>query len=175
MIVTAEYIESLLKTAPITIYLLILCFASICTILTISLKGFRVGLKTSSIIILLLYSAIVICITVAFRHHYVLGIKYVPFWSYLAIFEGKTQLLAENIMNVVAFMPIGMLLAIGFKHFKWWHAVIVGCFFSVIIEFLQFYFERGQCEIDDVIHNSFGCVLGFCIVGTAYKSIRYFT
>ena len=175
MIVSAEYIESLLKTAPVTIYLLILCLASICTMLAISLKGFRRGVKASSIIILLLYAAIVICITVAFRHHYVLGIKYIPFWSYLAIFEGKTRLLAENIMNVVAFIPIGILLAIGFRKLKWWQAAIVGCVFSVIVEFLQFYFERGQCEIDDVIHNSLGCELGYSIVRTAYKSIRHFS
>lgn len=175
MIVSEEYIESLLKTAPITIYFIILCFASICTMLAISLKGFRRGLKLSSIIFLLSYVAFVFCITVTFRHHHVLGIKYIPFWSYLAIMEGKTQLFSENIMNVVAFMPIGILLAIGFRNLKWWQAATVGCVFSVIIEFLQFYFERGQCEIDDVIHNSLGCVLGYSIVRTAYKFIRHFS
>lgn len=175
MIVSAEYIESLLKTAPITIYLLIFCFASICSILAINFKGFRGGIKTSAIINLILYTAIVICITVACRHHYVLGIKYIPFWSYSAINEGKTHLLAENIMNVVAFIPIGIMLAIGFRKLKWRQVAIVGCVFSVIIEFLQFYFERGQCEIDDVIHNSLGCALGYSIVRTAYIAIRHFS
>ena len=33
-----------------------------------------------------------------------------PLWSYQAIQDGREDLLAENIMNVIVFIPIGMIL-----------------------------------------------------------------
>ena len=38
-----------------------------------------------------------------------------------------------------------------------------GCL-SVVIEFMQLYFKRGSCEVDDIIHNTLGCVIGYFIV-----------
>ena len=109
-----KYIESLINTTPLFIYVVLVCAAFICTIYFINVKGLRDGMKTSSFILLFFYVTIVIGTTVLFRPE---GrereIKYIPFWSYLAISEGKSRLVDENIMNVAAFLPIGLLLAIG--------------------------------------------------------------
>ena len=64
-------------------------------------------------------------------------------------------------MNVVVFIPVGLLLGIAFKQMTWWKALLIGCSISVTIEALQFFFMRGFSELDDVMHNTLGCLIGF--------------
>lgn len=68
-------------------------------------------------------------------------------------------------MNVLAFIPIGLLLG-TFKGMKWWHVLLIGLCFSMLIELLQLILKRGLTEIDDVVHNVVGCMMGYwAIVG----------
>lgn len=46
----------------------------------------------------------------------------------------------------------------------WWKALLVSCGISVTIESLQFFFMRGFSEVDDVMHNTLGCLIGWCMV-----------
>ncbi len=46
----------------------------------------------------------------------------------------------------------------------WWKALLVSCGISVTIEALQFLFMRGFSEVDDVMHNTLGCILGYMLV-----------
>ncbi len=80
------------------------------------------------------------------------------FWSY-----SNSELLVENLMNVLIFIPVGLLIGMGFSKWSWWKAISLGCLCSISIEALQFAFKRGFCELDDVIHNTLGCVIGFGI------------
>ena len=41
---------------------------------------------------------------------------------------------------------------------------LMGCGISVTIEALQFFFMRGFSEVDDVMHNTIGCILGYILV-----------
>jgi len=91
-----------------------------------------------------------------------------PFWSYKVIETGRAELLTENIMNVVVFVPVGFLLAIGIPRLKMWKALLTGVFLSALIEILQFANKRGFSELDDVMHNTFGCVVGYAL----YKSAQ---
>lgn len=88
-----------------------------------------------------------------------------PFWSYQAIREGRDDILVQVIMNVLAFIPIGLLLG-TFKGMKWWHVLLIALCFSMLIELLQLVLKRGLTEIDDVVHNVVGCMVGYwAIVG----------
>ena len=82
-----------------------------------------------------------------------------PFWSY-----SRPELMVENIMNVIAFILVGLLLSIAFKKMTWWKALLIGCGISVTIEALQLFFKRGFSEVDDVMHNTVGCLLGWFMV-----------
>ncbi len=70
-------------------------------------------------------------------------------------------------MNVVVFMPVGILLGFMFQvscfKMTWWKALLIGLCISVTIETLQFYFMKGFSELDDVMHNTLGCVVGYMI------------
>ena len=67
-------------------------------------------------------------------------------------------------MNVVVFVPVGLLLGIAFKQMTWWKTLLIGCSISITIEALQFWFMKGYSEMDDVMHNTLGCIVGFMIV-----------
>lgn len=67
-------------------------------------------------------------------------------------------------MNVIVFIPIGMilgsLLRVKGSWFKvkgsWLIVLLIGCSISVTIEALQFWFMKGFSEVDDVMHNTVG-------------------
>jgi glycopeptide antibiotics resistance protein len=48
-------------------------------------------------------------------------------------------------------------------------ALLFGLGISVSIETLQFFLKRGFAEVDDVMHNIAGCVIGYGV----YKLVRY--
>lgn len=95
--------------------------------------------------------------------------NFVPFHSYREVRSGgNIEIYRSNFMNVVLFYPAG-LLAMSLLPRKWpgwcrWVLVVtVLAALSVGIEFLQYRFCLGRCEIDDVIHNTAGALLG-CLV-----------
>lgn len=118
--------------------------------------------------LLIEYILLIFCSTVFFRTTSELRKNDIhPFWSYKAIQESREDLLAENIMNVVVFVPVGLLIGIAFKQVTWWKAFLIGCGISVTIESLQFFLMRGFSELDDVMHNTLGCLIGYGIYTTA--------
>lgn len=91
--------------------------------------------------------------------------------------DGNMTILYETVLNVVLFMPIGILM--GFltsnwtRKWQWFSVTLIGVGLSVIIEFFQYYLERGCVETDDVIHNTLGCLLGFMLWKVVYKMVMH--
>ena len=155
-----QYVISLYQDIPQEVYEGILSIFSLGLVIFIAWKGFKTGLRYSAILLLVEYVFLLFCSTVIFRatgetRQY----DFHPFWSY-----SRPDLLVENIMNVVVFIPVGLLLGIAFKQTTWWKALLLGCGISITIESLQFIFMRGFSELDDVMHNTFGCILGYILV-----------
>ena len=114
-----------------------------------------------------------------------------PFWSY-----SRPDLFVENLMNVIVFIPIGMILGSllrgkgslsrngswlmvkgsstseATKSMTWLMVAIIGCGISVTIESLQFFFTRGFLEVDDVMHNTLGCLTGWFMVKGARLMVK---
>ena len=159
------YIVSLYQNIPTEVYEGLLSVFCLGLVVFIAWKGFKIGLRYSVALLLIEYIFLIFCSTVFFRTTSELR-KYDihPFWSYKATQDGREDLLAENIMNVVVFIPVGLLLGIAFKQMTWWKALLIGCGISVTIESLQFFFMRGFSEVDDVMHNTLGCLLGYGIM-----------
>ena len=156
-----QYIISLYTNIPQEVYECLLSVFCLGVVLFVAFKGIRTGLKWSSILLLIEYILLIFCSTVIFRttgetRQY----DFHPFWSY-----NRPDLLPENIMNVVVFVPVGVLLGFMFQgsRFKmtWWKALLIGCSISITIEALQFFFMKGFSELDDVMHNTLGCILGY--------------
>lgn len=154
------YIISLYKDIPQEAYEGLLSVFCLGVVLFIAFKGVRTGFKWSSALLLTEYIFLLFCSTVIFRstgeaRQY----DFHPFWSY-----NRSELLMENILNVVVFIPVGMLLCVAFKQMTWWKALLIGCCISISIESLQFWFMKGFSEVDDVMHNTIGCILGYILV-----------
>ena len=65
-------------------------------------------------------------------------------------------------MNVIVFIPVGMILGSLLRvKGSWAIALLIGCSISLTIESLQFFFLRGFSEVDDVMHNTIGCMIGY--------------
>jgi len=123
----------------------------------IAWKGFKTGLRYSVTLLLTEYIFLLFCSTVIFRttgetRQY----DFHPFWSY-----DRPDLLVENIMNVIVFIPVGLLLGIAFRSITWWKVLLIVCSISIAIEALQFCFMKGFSEVDDVMHNTVGCLIGW--------------
>ncbi len=172
-----QYIINLYHDIPQEVYEGLLSIFCIGLVVFIAWKGFKTGLRYSATLLLIEYIFLLFCSTVIFRttgatRQY----DFHPFWSY-----DRPDLLIENIMNVIVFIPVGMILGSLIRvkgswskygsWFKvngsWLIVLLIGCSISVTIEALQFWFMKGFSEVDDVMHNTLGCVIGYI----AYKSM----
>lgn len=160
----AEYVISLYRDIPMAVYeglLSVLCLGSV---VIIAWYGLKRGWRRIAGLILVEYTFLIYCSTVIYRKGYEgVGHNFSPFWSYTAIQEGRSALLSENIMNVAVFVPVGSLLGIAIKDIRWWQALLTGACLSVSIEALQFVYMKGFSEVDDVMHNTLGCMMGYGI------------
>ena len=156
-----QYIISLYKDIPQEVYEGLLSVFCLGVVLFIAFKGVRIGLRWSSVLLLIEYIFLLFCSTVIFRptgetRQY----DFHPFWSY-----DRPELLVENIMNVIVFIPVGMILGSLLRvKGSWLVALLIGCSISITVEALQFWFMKGFSELDDVMHNTVGCLIGWCMV-----------
>ena len=85
----------------------------------------------------------------------------VPFQSFR---EAKIQpeLYRSMLMNVFLFVPLGMSGPFVLGKGRWapFLSVILSLAFSAGIEYLQYTYALGRCEVDDVIMNTLGALLG---------------
>ena len=152
-----QYIINLYQDIPQEVYEGLLSVFCLGVVVFIAWKGFKTGLRYSAILLLVEYVFLIFCSTVIFRATGEISkYDFHPFWSY-----DRPELLVENIMNAVVFIPVGLFLGIAFKQKTWWKALLVGYSISAVIELLQFFLMRGFSELDDVMHNTLGCLIGF--------------
>ena len=140
-------------------------------ILFLALFYWKKGSKWSAGLLLVEYMVLLLALAVLTRSiHPTRPFDFTPFWSYREVLQsGKDALLTQNIANVLAFVPIGLLLGCAFGRMKWWKALAIGGGFSLLIEVLQFVFKRGFSEFDDVFHNVLGCAIGYGV----YVGVRW--
>ena len=158
------YIRNRIQDVPWYVYVLLLLFFCVGAVLL----TYRYGLKRSrrylGLWLLSEYVLLLVSSTVLFRS-YNLKQKhdFRPFWSYSALLEGEHIILPEIIMNIVVFAPVGFLLRCGFRRIKWWQVMLIGLLVSTSIEVLQLVFNRGFTELDDMMHNTIGCMAGYAL------------
>lgn len=124
-------------------------------------------------LLLVVYLGIVFASTVFTRNsdgiwHYEL----MPFWSWREVLLGNTYMLTEIILNVILFLPIGILLSVLFhRTFRWRQGLLIGVLLSSVIEITQLVSCRGLFEWDDMLHNGIGCMLG-CLLADLVIRVR---
>jgi glycopeptide antibiotics resistance protein len=158
------YWRNLFYNIPDYLLLSLLVLFAIGTLSIFLWRGIIKGWVYTIRLLLLELLFFICCSTVFLRKiHKVHLYNFKPLWSYDAIIHGDSFLLIENTMNVAVFIPVGLLLGIGFPKWSWWKILRMGLLYSITIEALQLITKRGFSETDDVIHNCIGCFLGYTL------------
>lgn len=69
-------------------------------------------------------------------------------------------------LNIVMFLPFGYLIPATNPRYlgKWSFAMVGGLVASTVIEGSQLIFQLGQSDIDDILANTFGAVIGYILI-----------
>ncbi|KPU44249.1 VanZ like family protein [Oxobacter pfennigii] len=92
-------------------------------------------------------------------------------WNYFVNSEQYSfHILFINLAaNIVTFIPLGFFMPLLFKGFN--STIIMAVFsaiITIVIESMQFVFNVGVFDIDDIILNTLGCIIGFAL----YKKVK---
>ncbi len=105
------------------------------------------------------------------------SVNLTPFVHTIKLYHAYTKwfFYYNLIGNVLWFVPFGALLPVVGKRHGFWFTALMGFCCSVSIEVLQFVFATGISDVDDVIFNTTGTVIGFVVylgVRTVYRAGR---
>ena len=104
-----------------------------------------------------LYVIFILYMTLLYREKGDAGINLNVFWSYSQFFQ-KKALKQEILNNIWLFIPLGCILYNVFSKPQY---LIILIIFSIMIELLQLLLNIGLCEIDDIISNAIGGIVGY--------------
>lgn len=107
-----SYWSSLVNDIPHELYIIAFVVLISSSAVCVVLKGFVQGTRFAMCVLLTEYIGLLYCSTVFYRiTNKSVQYDYMPFWSYQAYFDGKEpNALVENMMNVMVFVPVGLLL-----------------------------------------------------------------
>ena len=92
-----------------------------------------------------------------------LWLNLIPFVELLD-YSNKRDLLLNNIGNTAMFIPSGIILPIIYKKLNsFWKVVAAGAMLSLCIEILQLPFSGRASDVDDLILNTAGVMIGYGI------------
>jgi len=127
-------------------------------------------MKKIIIISIILYSVLILRLIV---FKYPSGITFstananlIPFKTILGYLTGEPtwRIAMCNLLgNIVVLAPFGFLIAILYQNIKWSRVLLIGVFTGVILELLQVILKSGILDIDDIILNSLGVVIGYLL------------
>jgi glycopeptide antibiotics resistance protein len=153
-----EYVLALYNGIPTYAYEMLVSIAVLGIVFSLIWKGGRSGRYIEGLFYLE-YIVLIFFSTAIFRHtHSERQFNFTPFWSYASCDSYE-----EIYMNVLVFIPLGFLLGWTFGKSSVVKTILAGLVISAIVEALQFFIKRGFSEIDDIIHNTLGCFIGYCL------------
>lgn len=97
----------------------------------------------------------------------------VPFiWVKETYAMGVNKMIDQLLMNIVMIVPLGFIFPVIFKSLrKWWKTGISVMAFITCIEIFQYFIGR-SADIDDLIMNTFGGLLGYVLVSVINKCFK---
>lgn len=107
--------------------------------------------------LLICYGVFIAYMTILTREHTDYRMNLEMFWSYRQISVNTGRRL-EVLNNVLLFVPLSALLYSLWP--KFWHVWAVSLLLSILIEVTQLVLKAGVCQLDDVLNNGIGGLLG---------------
>ena len=66
----------------------------------------------------------------------------------------------DLILNIVCFIPLGVLVGLLFKRYRLAKALLAGLLVSLTIELSQLIWHRGVFDVNDLFNNALGALIG---------------
>lgn len=92
--------------------------------------------------------------------------NFVPFKTILPYLFGYKGLIIAGINivgNIVLLIPVGLLVPLVYRNIAWKGAFLVAVAYGLVIEGVQVVLRTGIFDVDDVILNGFGVMVGYWI------------
>ncbi len=92
----------------------------------------------------------------------------IPFKTILNV--GRYNFFRQVICNILLFVPFPIFIKVARKEMRRWKAILIGILNSLLIELIQLPtniitgYPTHVCDIDDLILNSIGTVIGYVII-----------
>lgn len=115
----------------------------------------------SVVLFMLIVYMVVLVITVFFSREP--GSRQGVDMTFLGTWGVTPQEHAFVIENILLFVPFGILFPAATSDRLGKYTIIIGALVSVLIESVQLLTQRGYCQLDDVVMNTFGTILGFLL------------
>ena len=132
-----------------------------------------------STIILILFFTFIVRENLEIRHVGSRGVCLTPFMEWKSLFSASNHWFYfwQIFLNIILFIPFGFILSTNlYLYHRPRHLflpiLLSGLFVSIIVELLQYLTSRGYSEIDDVINNSMGAMLGWFMYVSMLKVAR---
>jgi len=103
------------------------------------------------------------------------SLNLIPFktiWEYLTFPFNSTIPIHNLLGNIVMFIPLGTYLRLFMADKKWTNSFLWVIVSTVAIESLQFTFAIGSCDIDDVLLNSLGGIIGILLYHGIFRLLK---
>ena len=106
--------------------------------------------------------------TLEVRHGGSRGLMLIPFRDLYALFTSPNHRFYfwQIVLNIILFIPFGFMLSCYLNTYHqprrlFLPILLSGLFVSISVELLQYITSRGYTEIDDVINNTAGAMIGW--------------
>ena len=122
--------------------------------------------------IFIIYGVMVLGVTMLSRGNYYGNNKIYPlFYSYKDAWNDFSQTEWRNIiLNICMFVPLGIFIPlVSEKTKRFWIVYLLGAGITCCIECFQLVTKRGVFELDDLLGNTAGTMIGYGI----YRLVRY--
>lgn len=145
---------------PNVVYAVVICAALLTVMIFFLTKtDTYTFFRNASLVMLMGYVFLVISTTIIFREkHSEARFVLTSFETYESLYIKRV---AQIILNVLLFVPIGIFGGVAIKRFK--KVMLCGLTLTIVIELIQLVTKTGICSTDDAIHNTVGCAMGYLI------------
>lgn len=153
-----------------------LVFLALCVVIVLLYKCLKIDkLQRNASIILSLYVVVLLYFTVIGRYsHEEYENRIYFYYSYRRLIEHyDSQSMRQILLNIAMLVPVGFMLPMVFNSKgKYLKAIVVSILLIIVIEFLKMLTKTGSCEVDDIINNLLGALLGMALYHMVRRIIK---
>ena len=154
----------------------VIAFAVFCAVSIFLYKKHKFNkLQCGAAIVLSLYIVVLLYFTVVGRYsheEYEYKINFFTSYRWFFKYNGE-QVLRQLLINLVMIMPVGFLLPVVIKaKYKYLITMALSLLLTVFIETMQLITKCGSFEVDDIINNFIGAVLGMLVYALCSKLLK---